>query len=124
MYGMYFRLFNHTHTHRHTHTRTHAHTHTHTHTHRHTHTRTHTHTTQLSKLVNEMYHCYNRHQYPFIALTIETPKGAHNHFLCVVCVYTRSVYNNNCKIAQKDLIRTCNDVKDDKTVACIALYLH
>ncbi|XP_064388843.1 mismatch repair endonuclease PMS2-like isoform X2 [Halichondria panicea] len=29
---------------------------------------------KLSKLVNEVYHCYNRHQYPFIVLCIATPR--------------------------------------------------
>lgn len=30
---------------------------------------------QLSKVVNEVYHQYNRHQYPFIVLKISAQKG-------------------------------------------------
>lgn len=30
---------------------------------------------QISKVVNEIYHQYNRHQYPFVALHIAMKKG-------------------------------------------------
>ena len=30
---------------------------------------------QLSKVVNEVYHQYNRHQYPFVVLKINAEKG-------------------------------------------------
>ncbi len=30
---------------------------------------------QVTKLVNEVYHMYNRHQYPFVALNIAVASG-------------------------------------------------
>ncbi len=30
---------------------------------------------QVAKLVNEVYHMYNRHQYPFVALNITVASG-------------------------------------------------
>ena len=30
---------------------------------------------QLSKVVNEIYHQYNRHQYPFVSLIVNMEKG-------------------------------------------------
>lgn len=30
---------------------------------------------QISKLVNEVYHMFNRHQYPFVALNISVASG-------------------------------------------------
>ncbi len=44
---------------------------------------------QLSRAVNEVYHSYNRHQYPCVVLNITTARGkGHTHQTCVLCTST------------------------------------
>lgn len=60
------------------------------------------------KLVNEVYHMYNRHQYPFVALNISVASGkqaaslrvakraAGSLFLCVSSLYLSSPVSSEC----------------------------
>lgn len=39
---------------------------------------------QVTKLVNEVYHMYNRHQYPFVALNITVASGKGGKSSCQI----------------------------------------